>query len=157
MGTTVRTRTRLIVALAAMAAMMFAMMPAAPASAGQLTVAVAGTANLSGGIPSCGSGSFTGTATGLDGTNPLLAAPVSANIQNYCNLDVVTGTADGTINLAGHACTFDWVRIGLVAVVTIGGSCHTTGTAVAAFAPNPVANPDGSINAVVAGAGVLDI
>lgn len=146
----VRKRTRLSMALVAMAAMMFALVPAGPASAGQVLGAVQGQASLSGGIGTCGTGTFSGTATGVHGTAPAVQAPVSASF-NYCNPNYALGDASGSINLAGHACTFSWLRVGATAVVSIRG-CDTAGTAVAGFAPIATTN-----NAIVAGAGVFPV
>ena len=133
MNSTTRKRTRFSLALVAMAVMMVALIPAGPASAGQVTGLVQGTARLSGGIGTCGTGTFSGTANGVHGTSPAAQPTVTASF-NYCNPDTATGTASGSINIAGHACTFSWSRTGVTAVVTIRG-CDTAGTAVAEFAP----------------------
>ena len=151
MSNAVSTRSRLTLAVVAAAVMIFALVPAGPASAGQVTGVVQGFAQLSGGIGTCGTGSFNGTATGLDGSAPAVLAPTTAAF-NYCNPDTATGTANGSINIAGHACNFAWNRIGLVAVVNIGGACHTTGTAVAGFVPASTTN-----QYAVAGVGVLPL
>ena len=135
----VRTRSRLTLAVVAAAVMILTLVPAGPAAAGQFTGAVVGTATLSGGIGTCGTGNFSGTAAGLHGTAPA-NGPASATGFSYCNPDVVTGTANGSasagtgLRIAGHNCSFAWNRIGLVAVVNLSG-CDSSGSAVAAFAP----------------------
>lgn len=146
-----RARTRLVIAFVAMAAMMFALVPAGPASAGQVVGVVQGTASLSGGIGTCGTGSFSGTATGVHATTPQALAPVSASF-NYCNPNYALGDASGSINLAGHACTFTWLRVGVTAVVSIRG-CDTAGTAVAEFVPIAGISND----AIVVGQGVFPV
>ena len=161
MSTTVRTR-RPIVVFLAMAALMFALLPVAPASAGQAKIALTGIATLNAGISApCSSnthsGSFTGTAVGVHGTAP--GAPVNVNASFlYCNADTVVGTAQGSITFSGggiptHACSFTWNRTGVVAVVTISG-CDSPGTAVAEFIP---ITPPGAVpgQAAVVGQGVL--
>lgn len=151
MSTNVRTRTRLIVALAAMAALMFALMPAAPASAGAGTLAVQGTATLNSGTLACGSGTLTGTATGVHANAPIANATVSAAFT-YCN-DLATGTAEGNLTVSGgvggagvHRCGFDWVRTGVTATITLknhddGTTCRGSATAVLTVTSAPGAVP----------------
>ena len=150
MNSSGRKRTRLSMALVAMAAMMFALVPAGPASAGQVVGVVQGTAFLSGGIGTCGTGTFSGTASGVHGTAPQALANVSASFS-YCNPNTATGTASGSINIAGHACTFSWTRTGVTAVITIRG-CDTAGTAVAEFVPIA-----GTNNAAVVAQGIVPL
>ena len=136
MSRTIRTRTRLIMASAAMAAMMFALLPAAPAAADDdLTVIVHGEAILGNGTLACGEGTFSGRAVGgFHGTPPnvepvaqLVDTSASADYE-YCN-EAATGTASGNITVAGHACTFSWARTGTIATVTFGGDCEGEATA----------------------------
>ena len=156
MTTTVRNRMRLTSAVVAMAAVMFALVPAAPASAGQLTIGVEGIATLSAGYGApCAqpmySGTFDGTANGLHGTTPVVNASVTATFL-YCNT-LLSGVAEGSINIAGHSCSFTWLRIGVTAIVEIFG-CDSRGTAVAEFIPTsaPGALPG---TAIVVGQGIV--
>ena len=150
MSTNVRTRTRLIVAFAAMAAMMFALMPAAPASAGSATLAVQGTATLNSGTLACGNGTFNGTASGTHANAPVAAATVTGSFT-YCN-NLVDGTAEGDLTISGgvagagtHRCHFTWVRTGVVASITLSNhalqSCSGSATAVLGVTSAPGAVP----------------
>ena len=172
MSTRVRTRTRLFLALAAMASMIFALMPASPAAAANGAVTVTGTAVLSAGISApctsnIHSGTFSGWANGVHASTPpgtVVAAPlvdarnVSASYL-YCNSSTALGTAEGSITVGpgrgtapSHTCGFSWIRVGATAVVTFDAGCG--GAAVAGFAPTsvPGATPG---TAEVVGAGVI--
>ena len=153
MSKNIRTRTRLIVALAAMAAMMFALMPAAPAAAGAGTLVVEGTATLNSGTLACGSGTLTGLASGAHANSAVAGAAVSASFT-YCN-NLADGTAEGNLTVSGgvggagtptHKCGFDWVRTGVTATITLknhddGTTCGGTATAVLAVTSAPGAVP----------------
>ena len=145
MSRTIRTRTRRIMASAAMAAMMFALMPAAPASADDLTIAVQGTATLNNGTLACGTGTFSGTAAGTHGTVPVVNRPVTAQFE-YCD-DLVEGTAEGEITVAGHGvCVFVKVRVGHIATIVfrgrVGGPpCHGSATVIIIVTSAPGAIP----------------
>jgi hypothetical protein len=140
---------RLIVALAAMGAMMFAMMPASPAAAGDGTLVVQGTATLNSGTLACGSGTLTGTASGTHAGAAVVNATVSAS-YTYCN-NLADGTAEGNLVVSGgaagvHRCGFDWVRTGVTATITLknhddGTSCGGTATAVLTVTSAPGAVP----------------
>ena len=135
---TIRTRTRLMLALAAMATMMFGL-SAAPASADPVTVVVEGNATLFDGTLACGEGEFRGTANGTHGQVPIVNRPVTAEFT-YCN-DLAAGTADGTITITGiGTCGFSWERTGNTAAITFSGGC--TGTATAVFTPT---SPPGTL------------
>ena len=149
------TRRRGAAALVVMAATMFALLPAAPASGSEFTIVVRGIAELSAGIGACNStGRFVGHANGFHGTVPVVNAVVTATFV-YCDPDTLTGVADGEVTIAGGSsvagswhkttCDFTWERIGVVADVelancTSGGIAHTpsSGTAVAEFVPTSV-------------------
>lgn len=108
---------------------MFALLPADEASAGQFLGTWDGTTALNSGTLACGSGSFTGTATGVHVGTPVVGAPVTASFT-YCD-DFLTATAQGSINLAGHPCNFSSVRTGATTLMSIGGTtCDTPGTAI---------------------------
>lgn len=137
MNTNLRRVRRQTVAFVAVAAMMFALVPTAPASAGQYTIGISGTAHFSGGFLNCGPfpGRLNGQATGLHGTTPLVATTVTADFL-YCHFGV-GGTADGTITFSGggaptHTCNFTWTLTGFDAITTVTG-CDTSGTAVLHF------------------------
>lgn len=117
-----RTRTRLMVAFVAVASMMFALLPATPAAASEIKIAIAGIATLNAGFMApCTAnehiGSFTGTGTGTHGTTLYADADVTANFM-YCNYATAIGTAEGTLTIQGglngnlrrHTCNFTWVR-----------------------------------------------
>ena len=129
MSTKLRRRTRLIVAVATMAAMMFALMPAAPASAGPANLTWQSTETLNSGTPACGSGSFYGTASGTHNNERVVNARIYGTFV-YCN-DLHSGTAQGEFTVWGggmptHRCNFDRVRTGSMVVYTL--SDHDTGT-----------------------------
>jgi hypothetical protein len=144
-------RLRLTIAFVAMAAMMFAMVPAGPASATPGLAAVQGTARLNGGVGTCSTGSFSGSAVGIHGTAPSVLTGVSAS-YSYCDELIVVGTASGTLSVVGITCGFDWTRVGVTAVVVFRAPC--TGAAAAGFAPTTL---PGSVpaTAVVAGVGAI--
>lgn len=159
MNTKTRKRMRLIVALAATAALMFATIPSA--SAGDIQGSFAGTAVLPAGIgvcPSNGTASFPVVAGTHNGAPAQGTATASFS---YCNPDVIAGTASGTITVrvqggGNHVCGFSWVRTGATAAVTFragpsGQPC--SGSANAAFAPAP--QPDGSTLAAVTGVATI--
>lgn len=132
-----RLRSRISLAFVAMAMMMFALVPAGPASAGAVQGAFVGTATLTGGIgvcPSNGTASFPVVA-GTHGGAPATGSASAA--FSYCNSDVVAGTANGTLTVTAngltHTCGFAWVRTGLTAAVTLSGGC--SGSATAVFGP----------------------
>lgn len=158
------TRTKMrtaVIAAAAAVLLTLALMPAAPASASHPGAgATAGLATLSGGIGTCGTFTFSGVGAAAT-AGGAVAAPNASASGNYCNPDVVTGTASGTLTFSGTStisCNINWQRIGVIALVTFsGGSCGfgLPAEAIAAFAPNPVANADGSITAAVVGGGIF--
>jgi hypothetical protein len=133
-----RLRPRRIVALAVMAAMMFALLPAAPAAAGDGNWAGQGTATLNSGTLACGTGTLTGTVSGTHANAPVANATVTATFA-YCN-NLADGTAEGNLVVSGvgagtHKCGFDWVRTGATATITLknhddGTTCSGTCTAV---------------------------
>jgi hypothetical protein len=131
MITTAPTQGRRFALLLTALAMLLAMLPATPSQADPVAVAVAGTANLTGGFNNAitapnAPGCFSGTAAGSH------SGPASATF-NYTN-DLLQGTANGTLNLPGHSVGFTWTRVGATAVLTLSGGGHS-GNAVAAFAP----------------------
>lgn len=134
--------------------------PLAPASADAGAFAIAGQARLTGGLGTTGTGCFNGTAVGIHGTTPAVAAPASATVATYDNRELALGTASGVLTVAGQSVNYSWLRIGATAVLTFSGS-HG-GAAVAAFAPTNVtvpglANPScgGALTAQVAGVGII--
>ena len=113
--------------------------------------------------------SCNGTATGVHGTSACVMCDFEAKVTFYaelCDLGLppLAGFANGEILLdsAAHG-TFDWVRVGLVAVlVPVATGADSAGVAV--FVPEPsetavpsCAVPDEHFKAVVAGAGALDL
>lgn len=150
MSTSLSTGRRFALLLAA-AAMLFAMLPTAPADAGNGVAAVQGTATLDQGVGVAnGTGSFSGTAVGAHvGGNTPGPVPVSATFT-YSDVPIVTGTAFGDITIDGDTCGFNWTRVGVTAVVVFDSGC--TGAAVAAFAPTSLPGSAPS-TALVAGAG----
>jgi hypothetical protein len=137
MDTKARTRTGLIVIIAAMA---FGLLPAAPASAGNGTWTITATAVLSNGFVACGDASFSGTVSGIHGNSPTANTTFSSSFT-YCN-DLVHGTAEGQITLGGHTCHFFWIRTGVVASIAFSSSptssCWGSGTAVLTLTSLPV-------------------
>lgn len=142
-------RRQLLVAIVAVATMMFTVVPAAPASAGQTVGALQGTLRNSGGLGTCGTGTLTATITGIHGTAPNVLLPVSASLS-YCG-GLVTAEGTGTINIGSHACNLAWSRVGMALVVTI-RDCDTAGTAIWLLVPIA-----GTNDYVVGGAGVLPL
>ena len=109
--------------------LLMAVVPTSAASAATpIFVVVEGTATLSGGIGTCGTGTFAGTATGLHGEVLIVGATTTASFT-YCNPDVVTGTASGTVTIDGHSCGFNWSRVLNRATITFHSGCSGYGTA----------------------------
>jgi len=117
----------------------------------------------------------TGAGAGTHGTTPftILAKPFNGHVDSYSEGCVVgpplTGNASGTATVntdaSGQlAVGFSWIRVGVVAVVTInsaslGGQGHSgVGAGVAAFVPVPPNIPTceapGQLTALVAGTAV---
>lgn len=130
--------------------MMFALLPAAPASAGTLTVIFQGTATLDAGISAgCVSnihnGGFRGTASGTHGAGAATVTVTNATVTatfRYCNATAISGMAVGSITFSGggggsHTCDFTWVRTGVLVEMTFTNcSGHGGGgEATAVYAP----------------------
>lgn len=151
---------------AVVVAALLALLPMNPAAAsdhGPGAFVVAGTAALTGGIPSTGTGCFEGFAAGahthdtavdLAHLVTLGAQPnAHASVDTYENLTTIAGTAEGTLYIEGTelpsatahqvGVDFEWVRTGLVAVLSFNDATHE-GSAVAAFAPTNAGPAPGS-------------
>jgi hypothetical protein len=158
MGTHLGMRTSRMAAVAALATMLFALLPAAPASAAGLTVVFQGELQLDAGDLACGSGRIQASAIGTHGSTPVVNAPVTANFM-YCH-GVPNGTASGQMTIAGHRCDLQWELLGIMLVMslrncTYGGTPHAGGSAVAQFIPT---SAPGSVpcRAVLVGEAVFD-
>ena len=116
-------RARLTITAGIISAMMFALMPASPASATHAIGVVGGIATLNPGLPSAsGTFTFSGVANGSINGNLAVGATTTAS-GTYANPDSVTGTASGTITVAGAgSSSLSWNRIGVIATVEAYGS-----------------------------------
>ena len=156
-------RKRIAILLAA-ATMMGLMVGTAPsnAAAGYLVGVFSGTAHLPkfpcGTGKTCTGGTFSGTFHGrINGAT--VNGPMTAT-YSYTEPDTLTsgcavkGTAQGNITAAGHSGTFNWVRTGLTALVSITIDGHS-GKSVDVFVPvsTGFCQPlkPAAINATVAG------
>jgi hypothetical protein len=155
---------KIFLVLAVVGLLAAAVLPASPAQAAGAGVAVC---NVSvNPWPGTGSNApCVGTATGAftDGTGtPFICAPscpLNASVDSYGETCVageppLVGTASGTlsINNGQLAPTYNWSRVGLVAVITTAGP---TGAGVAAFIPVDTTIPScaapGQLDVTVAG------
>lgn len=148
--------THRLLLLAAVLAMAFSMLTAAPAHA-QTTwdCTVQGTATLNGGFNATNaSGSFSGSAHCVSSSGGTVVGGSASATFQYSNTAVL-GDATGTLTISGvGSCGFSWVRVGVSAVVTFSGAC--SGTAVAAFAPTSSTDAVPATAAVV-GNGVVTV
>jgi hypothetical protein len=141
-------------------------LPASPASASTSGfLVVVGNAKLPTFPAANGTGgTFTSTAAAGATTDGRTVNGVTASFtyKEVCTAgEPLEGTADGTLNLdlssgADVSASFHWQRVGLVAVLTGGGSGHTlVGAAVFVPSPLPACGSSATVNATVAGGGVL--
>jgi hypothetical protein len=148
---------RIVGAAGGAAAIAVTMAGAIPASAdaGPGAAVLEGTATLSSGFPGAGGGSFTGCAEGASVTAgtatciPVLGAPNASASYSYdepCALGtgvVLAGFAAGTVTIGGATEDFEWVRVGLSAVILLDQTpyslgtpqAHANGGAVSVFVP----------------------
>ena len=161
--TLTRKKMGISIVAAFLGAMLLALLPAVPASANHPGAAAAyGAATLNWGIGTCGSFSYSGggAAVNLGGASATVGTASASG--NYCNTDVIAGTAVGTLTVTGIvgptvSCNFTWRRSGLVALVTFTGPGSCGGTAIAAFVPVATRAPGagGPTTAAVVGLGIF--
>jgi hypothetical protein len=143
---------RTTVAVAAAAASIA--MVGTPADAAGAVV-FTGTANIDcfGCGVSTGTAELTGVGTLLDPANPVLTGAATANYtvnEPDGATCVVTGAASGTVTGAVDL-SFNWTRVGAVAVITTSGDVEGAGVALFVVT-SPVGNPcGGPVTAQVVG------
>jgi hypothetical protein len=139
-----------LIGLVALTAIVGAMLiPGTPASAETKAGAAAGTCSVTLAWPGSGSAdSCKGTAVGavVPGGPTCVACPFEATVASYsedcfAQEPPLLGEASGTLSLDGQAVAdYDWLRVGLVAVLTLdptGDGTVDDGAGVAAFVPLP--------------------
>ena len=132
-------KTRLLVAVTALGALMVALMPAPSASAaGPAAVVVEGNASLPEfPAPGGNSGSFAGSAYGANlGTGAALVGTGASASFSYNEPNCALGNASGSLTVTGVGTVpFTWQRVGQTAVIQFGSTIPNTprGVAIAGF------------------------
>jgi hypothetical protein len=142
------------------------MLQAAPASAAPSGfIVVVGTAKLPTFpcSPNCAGGTFSSTlATGVAGTEVVTNVTAGFTYNEQCaGGEPLTGDASGTLKVftasTFYSVHFEWLRVGLVAVITGAPLSPTPPVGAAVFVPSPLpaCGSSSAVDATVAGGGVL--